>query len=405
MANTKTTLETTFNYVQKNTLNDLKPNSAILQDLAGPLKGADQLGRKFLWPVCLSYELGFTFGDGSAFAYNDDVQGVYEEIEIDPNPVVLKSRISIEAADRMAKSDKAVLNHVALRSGQMKMSLAKVAEVDSLLGRSAIGIGVAASTTNIGATIEDIVFTAATWAPGIWAGMEGAKLEARAAGVLVNTNADLVISQVDFDAKTVRVTGNSTDIAALAAGDVYYFKGAFANGQYGIHYQLDTSGTVFGLWKGNEYAVGGALTLSKALKGSARAVGKGGLDEDCVLISSPVTWEGLNSDLAALRQQDSSYKPAKGEIGAKAITYNAQFGSIDIVAHPYCPEGFAYMMPKTALRKVGATDITFGVPGKDGEVFEVLEAVAAYQMTGRYSYQMLIPQPAKCVLFTGIVNS
>jgi hypothetical protein len=26
-------------------------------------------------------------------------------------------------------------------------------------------------------------------------------------------------------------------------------------------------------------------------------------------------------------------------------------------------------------------------------------------MTGRYSYQMLIPQPAKCVLYTGITNS
>lgn len=412
MANTKSSLETAFKYVQKNTLNDLKPNSAILQDLAGPLKGADTLGRKFLWPVCLSYELGFTFGDGSAFSYNDDVQGVYEEIEIDPNPVVLKSRLSIEAADRMAQSSKAVMNHVALRSGQMKMSLVKVAEIDSLYGRSVVGIGVASSVTNINSTTEDITFTAATWAPGIWAGMEGAKLEARAAGVLVNTNADLVIASVDFDNKKVRVTGNSTDIAALAASDVYFLKGAYANGQYGIHYQLDTSGSVFGinnstygLWKGNEFSVGGALTLAKVLKGSARAVGKGGLDEDCILVTSPTTWENLNSDLAALRSQDSSYRASSAEIGAKAITYHAQFGAIDIIAHPYCMEGFAYLMPKTALRKVGATDITFGVPGKDGEVFEVLESVAAYQMTGRYSYQMLLPQPAKCVLYTDIVNT
>jgi len=412
MPNTKSSLETAFKYVQKNTLNDLKPNSAILQDLAGPLKGADQLGRKFLWPVCLSYELGFTFGDGTAFSYNDDVAGVYDEIEIDPNPVVLKSRISIEAADRMAKSDKAVLNHVALRSGQMKMSLAKVAEVDSLYGRSAVGIG-AISGAPVVSTNATITLSAATWAPGIWAGMEGVKLEARTtAGVLRNTNADLVLVSVDFDNKKVEVSGNATDLAALASTDLLYFKGAYANGQYGIHYQLDTAGSVFGinnstygLWKGNEYSVGGGLTISKVLKGSARAVGKGGLDEDSVLLTSPTTWEGLNSDLAALRSQDSSYKASKSEIGSKAITYHAQFGAIDIVAHPYCMEGFSYLMPKTALRKVGATDITFGVPGKDGEVFEVLEAVAAYQMTGRYSYQMLIPQPAKCVLYTGITNS
>lgn len=412
MANTKTSLETAFKYVQKNQLNDLKPNSAILQDIAGPLKGADQLGRKFLWPVVLSYELGFTFGDGTAFTYKDDVAGVYEEIEVDPNPVVLKSRISLEAADRMAKSDKAVMNHVALRSGQMKMSLAKVAEVDSLYGRSAVGIGVAASTANVNSTTETITFTAATWAPGIWAGMEGAKLEARASGSLVNSNADLVISSVDFDNKAITVTGNSTDIAALAAADVYYLAGSYANGQYGIHYQMDTSGTVFGinnstygLWKSTESPVTGALSLSKVLKGAAKAVAKGGLDEDCFLICSPLTWEGLNSDIAALRSQDSSYKASEGEVGVQGIKYHAQFGEIEIIAHPHCMEGYSYLMPKSSLKKVGATDITFGVPGKGGEAFELLESVAAYQMTGRYSYQMIISQLAKCVLYTGITNS
>lgn len=410
MANTKSSLETAFRYVAEKSLNDLKPNSAILQDLAGPIKGADQLGRKFLWPVCLSFELGFTFGDGTAFAYNDDVAGTYDEIEVDPNPVVLKSRISIEAADRMAKSDKAVLNHVGLRSGQMKMSLAKVAEIDALYGRSATGIGtISASSVSGNATLT---LTAATWAPGIWSGLEGAKLEARNGASLVNTNADLVIVSVDFDNKQVVVSGNATDLGNLAAGNALFFKGAYANGQYGIHYQLDTSGTVFGinnstygLWKGNEYAVSGSLTISKVLKGAAKAVGKGGLDEDCVLVVSPTTFEGLNSDLAALRSQDSSYKPEKGEQGVRGIVYHAQFGKVEVVAHPFCMEGYAYLIPKKGIRKVGATDITFGVPGKDGEAFELLESVAAYQMTGRYSWQMLISQPSKCVLFTGITNA
>jgi hypothetical protein len=411
MANTKTSLETAFRYVQEKTLNDLKPNSAILQEMAGSLKAADQLGRKFLWPVCLSYELGFTFGDGSAFSYNDDVAGIYDEIEIDPNPVVLKSRLSLEAADRMAKNDKTVLNHVGLRSGQMKMSLSKMAEIDSLYGRATVGIGVAASTANTNATTEVITFTAATWAPGIWAGMEQVKLEARDAGVLVNTNADLVLSSVDFANKAITVTGNATDIAALAADDVYYFKGAYSNGQYGFHYQLDTSGTVFGidnsayaLWKGNEYAVGGALTLNKALLGSADAIAKGGLDEDCVLLCSTKTFAGVNSDIAALRDMDSSYKPEKADIGNKAITYHAAFGKMDIVGHPFVMEGFAYLIPKAGFKKIGSTDITFGVPGKNGEAFELLESVAAYQMTGRYSWQMLINQPAKCVIFSGITN-
>jgi hypothetical protein len=231
--------------------------------------------------------------------------------------------------------------------------------------------------------------------------MEGAKLEARAAGVLVNTNADLVISAIDHDNKAITVTGHATDIAALAAADVYFLKGQYANGQYGIHYQLDTSGSVFGinnstyaLWKGNEYAVGGALTVSKVLKASAKAVSKGGLDEDCVLVCSPVTFENMNSDIAALRSQDSSYKSEKSEQGVNGI-----------IAHPFCMEGYAYLIPKKALRKVGATDITFGTPGKDGDAFELLESVAAYQLTGRYSFQMFVNAPAKCVLLSGITNT
>jgi len=411
MTSTKTSLETAFKYVSEKSLNDLKPNSSILQDLAGPLKASDQLGRKFLWPVCLSYELGFTFGDGSAFTYEAAVAGAYDEIEIDPNPVVLRSRLSIEAADRMAKSDKAVLNHVALRSGQMKMSLSKVAEIDSMYGRSAVGIGViSASSVSTNATLT---LTNATWAPGIWSGLEGARLESRnSGGTLINTNADLIIVSVSHDNKQVVVSGNSTDLAALAAAQRLFFKGQFANGQQGVHTQLTATGSIFGidnsvygLWKGNSHDAAGALTISKVLKGSAKAVSKGGLDEDCVLLVSPVTFEGLNSDIAALRSQDSSYKTEKSEQGVQGIVYHAQFGKVEVIAHPFCMEGFAYLIPKKALRKVGSTDITFGIPGKNEEVFEVLESVAAYQMCGRYSFQMFLAQPAKCVIFTGIVNS
>lgn len=411
MANTVTSLNETFKYVQETSLNDLKPNSAKLQELAGSLKTSDKIGRKYLWPVSLSYELGFTFGDGTAFSYNADVAGVYDEIELDPNPVVLKSRIALEAAERMAQSDKAMLNHVALRSGQMKMSLMKVAEIDALLGRSAVGLGVVSAVAVSGNAT--VTLTAATWAPGIWAAMEGVKIESRnSGGTLINTNDDLTLVSVDFSAKQIVLSGNASDLAALAANQIFYFKGAYANGQYGIHYQLDTAGTVFGinnstyaLWKGNEYAVSGNMTLSKLLLGAEAAVSKGGLDEDAVFICSPLTFETLNTDLAALRSQDGSYDPEKGEQGQQALTYNAQFGKIDVVAHPYCMQGYAYLLPKKGFKKVGSTDITFGIPGKQGEFFQLLEDVAAYQMIGRYSWQMLLNQPGKAVLYTGITNS
>ncbi len=415
MANTKSSLETAFKYIQEKKLNDLKPNSSIVYDMA-PMKDSDTVGRKYLCPVVLSFELGFTFGDGSAFAYNSDVAGIYDEIEVDPNPVVLKSRISIEAADRMAKTEKSMISRVALQAGQMKTSLLKMAEIEMLHGRVGVGAisGAPVITVEGGANDSAVItFTAASWAPGVWAGMESALLEVRSTGgTKRNATGDLTLVSVDFNNKAITVRGADADIAALVDTDNVFFSGAYANGQYGIKYQLDVSGSSFGidssvyaLWKAQEHAVGGALTMSQVLKGRAKAVARGGLDEDSVLLVSSTTFENMNSDLSALRELDGSYSSNKGENGQKGLVYHGQGGSIEVVAHPMMKEGEAFMLPKNGLKRIGSTDVTFATAAGSEDAWIQLEAAHAYQLTGRYSFQILISQPAKCVLFTGIVNT
>lgn len=413
MANTKSSLETAFKYVQEKKLNDLKPNSSIVYDLA-PMKDSDTVGRKYLCPVILSFELGFTFGDGTAFAYNDDVAGVYDEIEVDPNPVVLKSRLSIEAADRMARSEKAMISHVALRAGQMKTSLLKMAEIEMLHGRVGVGTISGNPSVNTAPTPDQgtIIFTDASWAPGVWSGMEGALLECRNGATKVNANGDLTLVSVDFDAKSIIVSGDNTDLTDLADGYLIFFKGAYANGQYGIKYQLDTSGSVFGidssvyaLWKAQEHTVSGVLTMSEVLKGRAKAVSRGGLDEDCVLLLSSTTFENMNSDMSALRELDGSYSSNKGENGAKGLVYHGQGGSVEVIAHPMMKEGEAFLIPKSGLKRIGSTDVTFKSIDGSEDSWQHLEGYHAYQITGRFSFQVLISQPAKCVLYKSIVNA
>lgn len=411
MANTLSSLQYALKYVQENKLNELKPNSSIVYNMA-PMREQDSVGRKFLAPVVLSYELGFTFGDGTAFAYNDDVAGVYEEIEIDPTPVVLKSRLTVEAADRMAKSEKAAINHTALRAGQMKSSLMKMAEIEILHGRSGVGT-ISGNPATPTATTATVILTDASWAPGVWAGMEGALLEVRnSGGTKINANADVVLVSVDFANKTLNVSGNATDMTDLADAHLIYFKGAYANGQYGIEYQLDTTGTVFGisnstyaLFKAQEHTVSGALTMEQVLKGRAQAVSRGGLDEDAVLLVSSTTFENLNSDQAALRAFDSSYSASQNESGSQGLVFHGQGGRTEVIAHPMMKEGLAFLIPKTGLRKIGSTDITFKDVGGGEAAWKLLENYHAYQLTGRYSFQILITEPAKCVLFKSIVNS
>ena len=411
MANTLTSLNATFKYVHDKKLKDLKPNSSIVYELA-PFDEENAVGRQYNAPVVLSYELGFTFGDGSAFAYEDDVAGVYEEIEVNPNPVVLKSRLSIEAADRMKRSEKSMLNHVALRAGQMKMSLLKMAEIEMLHGRTGVGV-ISGNPATPTATTATVILTAATWAPGIWGGLEGAKLEVRnSSGTKINANADVVIVSVDFANKTINVSGNATDMTDLADGHILYFKGAYANGQYGIKYQLDTSGTVFGinnstyaLFKAQEKTVSGALTMKQVLDGRALAVARAGLDSDAVLLCSTAAFENLNVDLGALAAIDQRYSASKQAAGTQGIEYHGQGGKIKILPHPMMMEGDAFLIPEKGLKKIGSTDITFkDIDGSD-EAWKHLEGYHAYQLTCRYSFQVLISEPAKCVYFSAITNS
>ena len=239
--------------------------------------------------------------------------------------------------------------------------------------------------------------------------MEGSLLEVRNGATKINTNADVVLSSVDVAAKTITVTGNATDLAATLATHDIYFKGAYANSMNGIYKQLQNTGSLFGinastynLWRANSHAVGGGLTMSEVLKGAAKAVGKGGLAEDCVLFVSALTFEGLNSDLGALRSFDSSYKPEKAEIGNKSIKYHFQGGTLEVMPHPINKEGEAALMPKAGVKRIGATDITFGFG--EGEYFEKLEGSAGYQVICQYDYVVLVTQPAKCVYYSGITN-
>jgi len=407
-ANTKTTLDTMFKYKVASEVNSLIPSCAVMQKMIPKIADSEKLGRKFLWPVALTHENGVTYGDGDAFTYNAAIAGVYDEIEMDSYPVVLRSQVSLSAANRMAGNEQAFITHMSLRSGNMKESLSKRAEIEILHGKT--GLGVILSQTG-SSTTRALVLTAASWAAGIWGGMEGALLENRdTAFASLNTNTDITIVSVDVATRTINVSGNATDLDAAVATSLLFFKGSYANSFAGIVKQVSNTGTLFGiagatyqLWVATQHAVGGALTMSQILKGLAKAVGKGGLNEDVCLIVSPATYESLNSDLAALRAFDSSYSSDKAEVGVNSIKYHFQGGALEIVSHMFCKDGEAICFPKKGIKRIGTTDIVFGF-GDGDDYFERLEGSAGYQLLAQYDYCTLVTAPAKCVMFTGIVN-
>ena len=409
--NTKSSLDALFKYKVAKEVNELVPSFAIIQEMMGDLSPATKAGRKFLWPVALTLENGVTYGDGTVFTYNGAIAAVYGEAQIDAAPIVVQSRVSLSAANTMLDDEATFITETKLRAGTMKESLTKRLEVECLYGKAtAVGIGVVASQSG-SSTTRAIVLSEATFAAAIWGGMENCLLENRnSSGTLLNTNADITLVSVDVDTRTLNVSGNATDLDAIIATTVLWFKGQFANGFSGIHKQLTNTGTLFNisaatyqLWKATSYAVGGSLTMAKTLRGLAKAVGKGGLTGPVVQLVSPETYEGLNSDLSALRMFDSSYGGGDGTSGFEGIAYRYQGGKVKIVAHPYCMPGYAYAGPEKGIRKIGRVDVNFGMGGDD--YFEKLEGSAGYQLLCQAEWSVFIEKPARWVVFTGITNA
>lgn len=199
--NTKTSIATITKRVVEDKLKDFVPNSAILQKKAKFI----ELGREYLHPVALTHELGFTFGSSDAFSYNASIAGVYDEIQVDPNPMVLRSQWGFEAADRTSKrGKKAVESHITLRTGRMKDSLMSVLEIECLFGRSLVGLGKVSSASDSSGTVT-VTITDATWSPAIWGGREGVLIDIYEADGTTkrNANGDFTLSSVDQDNKQI----------------------------------------------------------------------------------------------------------------------------------------------------------------------------------------------------------
>lgn len=414
--NTKSSLEANFKYVQADTKVLLPDNTVLLKKLP-KIEPAARIGRKFLQPVQLAHENGFTYGDGTVFALNDSIAGVYEEAEVDANPIVLNTKISESAANRLANREK-FLGEGALRVMGMWEAFSRRAEISMLYGQS--GLGISASCVATSGTVTTVTFAAASWSPGIWSGAIGAQMHWYNGSSLVSSASDAVftVTSVDLETRAVAFTGTETGSTALVSGigsgaRTVFFLGSKTNDMLGLDKQITGGATYFGidptiynLWQGNTHSAGNAqLTMQKALKAAAKPVARGGLMSDLDLHVSAATYADLNADNAALRAFDGDYSPKKAENGSESIVYHGPNGKIRVVINNIVKEGEAFLLPMQHIKRVGAKDIGFTKwDGKD-EYFKMLESSAGYQLRMSCEFSILLDMPARACKITGIVNN
>ena len=424
-ANQVSTLNGLFKEVYANDIKNLIPDGVKVLKLVPFVESSKEIGNFYHQPVQLSHEHGVTYSAANpavgAFALNSAVPAVFKDAQVEGAQMLIRASMSYEAAARASNDKKAFVKATSLMVKNMVNSMAKRLEISTLYGRR--NIGKIASQTSPVAGTRVFVLATASWAAGIWAGSEGMPLDAinsetqSGATSVINASQQLVVSSVDLTARSLTVTGLEADLllidAAIAGGAWFIPRGALNQDLFGLDrivtntgslYNIDAS--LYALWKGNTFDNSGvALSLAKILSAVARAVERG-LDEDVVCLLSPKTWANISTDQAALRRYDDSYKGSKLENGAVEYSFFGQNGRIDIVSSIYVKEGEAFIFAPKLLKRIGAMDISFKMPGRPQEEFFLeLQSNAGYELRAYTDQTLFAEAPAKLVKIFNIVNS
>lgn len=384
------------------------PSWMVVQDRFAFEEAEAGLGQYYVFGVVLQKEQGFTYAPSSGASsgpqtLNAAVAGYIGQAQVEGFAIYLRSRLSYDAAAKASRAGKkAFAQAYGAVLKNMKESHQYRLELSLLYGRDGLGI---VSTNTSGA----LVLTAGSWATGIWAsGMKGAILESftGTGDSVTQHNGDLTISAIAVSTRTVTVTGTSS---AVVANDVLYFKGARTTTAFneciGLYRILTFSGTIFNisnssyeLWHSQAYAVGGNLSLTAIMNAAALGMSFG--LEKAILLVAPEKFAQLASDEAALRRYVQDTPNAKR--GVKGITF--QLGSVDveILPHPLVKQGEPMMIAEDSIHRVGATDVTFGMPGTDEPMQVHVTDSTAIEIRSMSDQGIYSDTPAQCVLLTGV---
>ena len=153
--------------------------------------------------------------------------------------MVLRSVLSVGAASR-AKNDKGAFEKsTKLLVANMIRSFSRRLEVQLLYGKR--GLGAVSSRSG-----EVLTITDASWAPGIWSGSETMLVDIYQSDRTTLRAANLEISAVSFDNRTITTTTGSA-ANSVSANDVIFYKGANTNEFSGVDDIIRNTGTLFNI--------------------------------------------------------------------------------------------------------------------------------------------------------------
>jgi hypothetical protein len=395
-------------------------------------------GNNYHQPVDVQFEHGVSVaaagsvpGAAGGPVFYSPTAGQMQDAQLAGAQLVGRAQVAYESIARSANSAaafKSATQHVVRRLSQ---AVLKRLEIQMLHGQRGIGVvsSLATEAGSSGNYTTVVTISDASWSTGIWAGMVGAYIDLYQSdlttvrqsanintGVTSGTSGWSRITAIDTVNKTVTLN-YGTARSGWAAGDVLFFGSALGGSSSTEMAGLDVitrlsassgafqniNATTYDLWRGNQYsAATGVLSFPKLLEAAGLAASYGLMDTLCAVIS-PRAFEVLNSDIAALRQYDVSYSPAKAKNGTQALTFLAQTGEVEVMPHPFQKDGICHMFTPSEALRIGATDVSFITrQGSEDKLILESSTVAASEMRAYSNQALFISQPRHTVLLDGI---
>lgn len=413
-ANTTTTMLGNFKNIYTGSYVDKLPAASKLMRMM-PMGNVAATGDYYALPVEVQHEHGVTYaaprsGVTTLLSAN---AGKSEQALVEGYQIFGRAQVDYESMARAsAAGTKAFMQATRLVVKRLTKSTGKRAEIALLHGKR--GWGTIESVSGSGTT-RDWVITFGTFSPAMWAGAKDMTLDIFAAnytGTKVNSNAAVTITAINFDTRTLSVSGSSTDLTAITAGmQIFPETASPTTDMPGIDFTISNqtgtlwniSATNYEMWRGNVVTNSGAPGFGKIIAGVQRAA-ELGMEDDTVAIVSPAYFTRLTEDYAALQKFDYSYNAKKGEQGVEEITFHGQTGLTRIMPHLYQKPGLVHIIGMDEWQRIGAQDLDFKFPDGTSPFWQVPDK-GAWELRVYGSFAPFCEAPSHQVVLTGISYS
>ena len=392
----KTKWDAMFKVVYPKELTDLPyENFVALRDFN--FRQTVKVGKNFQFPIVTGLEHGFSYSQpNTTITLPDAVASSMVTATVSPYQTLLKSLLNFEAAASATGGPEAFKAANQFTLEQVVRSHRKRIEIGCWYGQKELGTVVSIST-------KIVTVTTAEWAPAVFAGMENCLVRICDAGGtawrtnLAGTESIFKVTAVNIDGRTITVEGVTTADApnAVISTDRIFFKtqaditgGALSHNEaHGVQYVLENSGTLWGvsaasysLWRAGRKNVGAAnLSMDNIFEGCELGAARG-MDGETKLYMNNQTWRKLLTNQAALRVYDVKYSPNALTNGAMELQFYAGTGLVKLIGSPYIKEGYAFLLQPSKWFRVGATDISFKVPGMGDQMIDLDHTYGALRL-------------------------